>query len=103
VGLVGDIELGPGVLAAEHEVADDRGVVVVAEGDDDGGRETGGLGEQLAVAVEVGGAAGEPLVQRRPAVRPADERAPMTCRFTARSSTVEPFGKHRLIDTEFDR
>ncbi len=47
VGLVGDIELGPGVLAAEREVADDRVRGVVAEGDDDGGRETGGLGEQL--------------------------------------------------------
>ena len=70
-GLVGDLELGPGVLAAEHEVADDRGVGVVAERDDDGGRETGGFGEQLAVAVEVGGAAGEPLVDRlEPAVLP---------------------------------
>ena len=55
-------QLGPGVLAAEHEVADDRGRDVLAEGDDDGGRETGRLREQLAVAVEVGGAAGEPLV-----------------------------------------
>jgi hypothetical protein len=35
---------------------------IVAEGGDDGGRETGRLREQLAVAVEVGGAAGEPLV-----------------------------------------
>jgi hypothetical protein len=61
-GLVGDIELGPGVLAAEHEVADDWGRGVVAEADDDGGRETGRLREELAVAVQVGGAASEPLV-----------------------------------------
>jgi hypothetical protein len=70
-GLVGDVQLGPGVLAAEHEVADDRGRGVVAEGDDDGGRESGRLREQLAVAVEVGGAAGEPLVDGlEPAVAP---------------------------------
>jgi hypothetical protein len=31
-GLVGDMELGPGVLAAEHEVADEWGRGVVAEG-----------------------------------------------------------------------
>ena len=35
---------------------------VMAEGDDDGGREAGRLHEQLAVGVEVGGAAGQPLV-----------------------------------------
>jgi hypothetical protein len=56
-GLVGDIELGPGVLAAEHEVADEWGRGVVAEGDDDGGREARCLREQLAVGVEVGAAA----------------------------------------------
>lgn len=69
--LVDDVELGPGVLEAEHEVADDRGRGVGAEGDDDGARETVGLQEQPAVAVEVGRAAGEPLVDRRePAVLP---------------------------------
>ncbi len=70
-GLVGDSPLGPGVPAAEHEVADDRGRAVVPEGDDHGGRETGRLREQRAVAVEVNGAAGEPLVDRvEPAVQP---------------------------------
>lgn len=43
VGLVGDFELGLGVLALEHEVVDDRGRGVVAEGDDDGGCEMGRL------------------------------------------------------------
>jgi hypothetical protein len=57
-GLVYDIELGPAVLDAQHEVADDRGRGPVAEGDDDGGRQAGGLREQLAIAVEVGGTAG---------------------------------------------
>jgi hypothetical protein len=38
-GVVCDVELGPGVLAAEHEVADESGCGVVSEGDDDGGRE----------------------------------------------------------------
>jgi hypothetical protein len=54
--------LRPGVLAAEHEAADDRGRRVVAEGDDESGRESRGLREQLAVRVEAGGAARQPLV-----------------------------------------
>jgi len=64
VSSVGDVELGPGVLTAEHEVADGRGRGVVAQGDDDSGRDTGRFEEQLAVAVEVSGTAGEPLVDR---------------------------------------
>jgi hypothetical protein len=36
----------------------------VAEGDDNGSREAVGVGELLAIAVEVGGTAGEPLVDR---------------------------------------
>ncbi len=55
---------GPGVLAAEHEVADELGRGVVAEGDDYGGRETRCLRERFAVGVEVGAAASEPLVDR---------------------------------------
>jgi hypothetical protein len=63
-GLVGDIELGPGVLAAEHEVAGEWGRGVVAEGEDDGACETRCFREQLAVGVEVGAAASELLVDR---------------------------------------
>jgi hypothetical protein len=61
-GLIGHLELGPGIVAAEHEVSDDLCCGVVAEGNDDGCREAGGLGEQVAVAVEVGGTSGEPFV-----------------------------------------
>jgi hypothetical protein len=49
--------LGPGILDAEHEVADD----VAVELDDDGGRQPHGVGEALPVGLEVGGDLGEPL------------------------------------------
>lgn len=41
VGLMSGFQLGPGVLTAKHEIADDSGVVAMAEGDRDGGCKAG--------------------------------------------------------------
>jgi hypothetical protein len=69
--VVGDIELGPGVLAAEHEVADEWGYGVAAEGDDDGGREAR-CPRAACGRVEVDAAAGEPPFDRLELAEPPD-------------------------------
>src|SRR4051794_472042 len=79
-GIVDPAELHPEVpgppvavemmsFASKHDVTDDLGPTVVAEGDQKGGGRPRGLGQVVPVAVEVGRAAGEPLADR---LEPAD-------------------------------
>ena len=93
-GLAGDLVLRPGVLSPEHEVADDRVCRVVAQGDDDRGGEAVGVREQFAVVGEVGGAAGEPLVDGvEPAVLPGRGRV-----VGGGGAQGEPLGVQRTLD-----